>query len=233
MPLVSDTTSQESLAAAASIVRSKEGYVSVLIACAGISGPVTYGIFPSLSSPDKPSISEVQAKLWNVPIQDFTQTLHVNVSGIFYTVVAFLDLLAAANEKFPAPNPKSQVITVSSGAAFVRSEQPMPYAVSKAGAVHMTKQLSTTFAPYKIRFNCICPGWYPSEMTQEAPFIKNPVDPTVEGAISAEVSPLERTGSAEDINGLILFMTSRAGGYLSGSVQLTDGGTVSTIPSSY
>ena len=151
-------------------------------------------------------------------------------------MVAFLDLLDAANKKFPAPHPKSQAIIMASAAGFCRVTMPnfpFAYGVSKAGAVHMMKQLSTTFAPYKIRFNCIAPGWYPSEMTASLPFIKHPEDPTVEGGVSPEVAPLERTGSAEDINSLVLFMASRAGGYLSGSVQVTDGGALSTAPGTY
>ena len=228
VPLVTDTTSQESLAAAASTVRSREGYVSVVIACAGVTGPLT-GL-----PQEKTSIKELQTALWNTPIHEFTQTMNVNVSGVFYTAVAFLDLLDAANQKFPAPHPKSQVITVSSIAGFTRGPGgPIPYCTSKAGAIHMMKQLSTSFAPYKIRFNSIAPGFYPTEMNQNVPFIKNSPDPTVEGGVSAKISPLERIGSAEDINGLILFMISRAGGYLSGSVQITDGGTLSVLPASY
>ena len=232
-PVVADVTSQESLAAAASIVRSKEGYVSAVIACAGAAFEYNDRLFPMRLLPGAVSVSEAQESLWSIPIENFTKTFNLNISGAFYTVVAFLDLLDAANKKFPAPHPKSQAIIVSSSAAFWRANVPYAYAASKAGAVHMTKQLSTTFAPYKIRFNCLCPGWFPTEMTHEAPFLKNSADPFVEGGIPAEVSPLERAGSAEDINGTILFMISRAGGYLSGSVQLTDGGTLSTIPASY
>ena len=148
-------------------------------------------------------------------------------------MVAFLDLLDEANKRFPAPHPKSQAIIVSSIVAYARSGFPYAYSASKAGLVHLTKQLSSSFAPYKIRFNCIAPGWFPSEMTNHLPFIKHPEDPTSEGSVAPEVAPLERTGSDDDINGLILFLASRAGAYVSGSIQLTDGGNLSAVPSSY
>lgn len=56
-----------------------------------------------------------------------------------------------------------------------------------------------------------------------------------EGAkvMEAKNSPAERTGSEEDFAGTILFMASRAGGYLNGMTMLTDGGRVSVLPGTY
>ena len=45
--------------------------------------------------------------------------------------------------------------------------------------------------------------------------------------------PLGRAGTANDMAGLILFLASRAGSYVDGAVQLTDGGRLSLFPSTY
>lgn len=45
--------------------------------------------------------------------------------------------------------------------------------------------------------------------------------------------PLQRVGTKEDMAGAILFLASRAGAYLNGSVTVTDGGRLSVLPSTY
>lgn len=45
--------------------------------------------------------------------------------------------------------------------------------------------------------------------------------------------PQQRFGNEEEMAGTIIYMASRAGGYLNGSVLLVDGGTLSIHPCSY
>jgi NAD(P)-dependent dehydrogenase (short-subunit alcohol dehydrogenase family) len=56
---------------------------------------------------------------------------------------------------------------------------------------------------------------------------------TEEGAFARSWQPAERAGSDDDMAGVILYMTSKAGSFLNGSVLLVDGGKVATIPSTY
>jgi NAD(P)-dependent dehydrogenase (short-subunit alcohol dehydrogenase family) len=56
---------------------------------------------------------------------------------------------------------------------------------------------------------------------------------TEEGAFARSWQPAERAGSDDDMAGIILYMTSKAGSFLNGSVILLDGGKVATIPSTY
>jgi NAD(P)-dependent dehydrogenase (short-subunit alcohol dehydrogenase family) len=54
-----------------------------------------------------------------------------------------------------------------------------------------------------------------------------------DGVFPKNKIPLERVGTEEDMAGAILFLTSRAGAYVTGNVLLTDGGRLSNLPSSY
>lgn len=56
---------------------------------------------------------------------------------------------------------------------------------------------------------------------------------SVGGRFPKSMVPLQRAGSVEDIAGAVLFLTSKAGTYLSSSVIVTDGGRLSVLPSSY
>ena len=50
-------------------------------------------------SPDD-DIKTIQEKLWNSgPPEEFTRTFEVNVTAVYYTTVAFLELLDAGNKR--------------------------------------------------------------------------------------------------------------------------------------
>lgn len=83
---------------------------------------------------------------------------------------------------------------------------------------HLTKTLASTLASKRICVNAICPGVYASRMTAFG--LK-----TNKEGISAAY-PMGRIGTPEDIGGLVLFLTSRAGAHISGTFIETDGGAL-------
>ena len=48
-----------------------------------------------------------------------------------------------------------------------------------------------------------------------------------------EFIPATRYGDVKDMAGAILFLTSRAGGYVNGNILVIDGGRLAVLPSSY
>lgn len=54
-----------------------------------------------------------------------------------------------------------------------------------------------------------------------------------DGILPKDKIPLERVGTEEDMAGAILFLTSKAGAYLTGNVLVIDGGRLSIFPASY
>jgi len=236
-PIVGDVTDKQSLQKIAEQIRKEEGYINLLFANAGISGPNH-----TKDVPDKPTAKDFQKAVFGTDPQDFTQTLHVNTTAVFYTTIAFLDLLDEGNKKRNVPQ-DSQVIVTSSVAGFSRFlASSFAYSASKAAVNHLVKMLSTFFGQngFHIRANLIAPGLYPSEMTQGKTKDMEPLG-GVQGhdafsdAYKAEptVAPAERTGSEEDFAGTILFLASRAGAFLNGETLLTDGGRLSQLPSVY
>lgn len=222
-------TSKDSLASAAATIRNESGYINVLHANSGVVGPSTSKLF---ANGNQPSIKELQEILWAPSMDDFNSAWNVNVTGSFYTAIAFLDLLDAGNKKGNVYQ-KSQIVVTTSIAAYSRSPAAgMAYTASKAAATAMVKQFATCFGAHKIRANAIAPGLYPSEMTASFPFMEGP-DPRVEGGMDAKLVPLARTGTEEDMGGLALFLMSRAGAYVDGCVHVTDGGRIGVQPATY
>ncbi|KAL4733182.1 hypothetical protein BDV11DRAFT_200533 [Aspergillus similis] len=238
IPVTGDVTSRESLQASYNTVASQIDHIDLVVANSGIMGPS-----PNTNNqPDcHPTLSEFRDQLWSIPMEEFTNISHVNVTGAFYTIVAFLPLLEAQNKKRPAPvpstvsPPRPQVIITSSGAGFLRLALPsFSYNLSKAAVTHMVKMLATTLSRYDIRVNGIAPGLYRTNMS--LPFYEShgvTGNGTVDGSFPRELIPVTRSGSEEDMAGIILWMAGAAGGFLNGNIVVSDGGSVSIMPSTY
>jgi NAD(P)-dependent dehydrogenase (short-subunit alcohol dehydrogenase family) len=72
--------------------------------------------------PKEPTAKEFADYYWNnASIQDFTRVFEANVTGVFYTTLAFLKLLDAGNQEGRSiEGVSSQVITISSIGGFRR-----------------------------------------------------------------------------------------------------------------
>ncbi len=157
---------------------------------------------------------------WGAPLEEFPETgwqkvLATNVEGVFHLTVALLgELRAAASAEDPA-----RVINIGSVDGLrAPSVENYSYSASKA-AVHMlTRHLAKRLASEHITVNAIAPGPFESKMMAWALD-----DPQLRSAIEQRV-PLGRIGRPDDVAGLTLFLSSRAGAYLTGAIIPLDGG---------
>ena len=157
IPIECDITTRESLSNAAKQIQEDVGYINLLVANAGIMGPK---IRPPLD-PATCSIDDFVEHAWETPMSEFTRTYEVNITGVYYSVLAFLKLLDKGNKgqnKF-REKVSSQVVAISSIAGHSRLKgASFAYNSSKAGLTHMMKQLSTWCGRWDIRCNVISPG---------------------------------------------------------------------------
>jgi NAD(P)-dependent dehydrogenase (short-subunit alcohol dehydrogenase family) len=155
------------------------------------------------------------ASLEEFPQQGWDKVVHTNVEGVFNLTVALLPALrAAAQLRAPA-----RVINIGSiDGLRTPSLENYSYSASKA-AVHMlTRHLAKRLASEQITVNAIAPGPFESKMMAFALD-----DPQMRESIETSV-PLGRIGRPDDAAGLTLFLASRAGSYLTGTVIPLDGG---------
>jgi len=221
IPLQGDVTSRENLLTVVETIKQQKGFVNLLV---NNSGVMYNNTKPPAPTDD---IKAFQEKLWNAGTpEEFNKTFAINVAGVYYTTVAFLELLHEGNKRFP-DKPTSQVITISSIGGFRRDSKvfSLSYSTSKAAVTHLGKTLANVLKDWHIRSNVIAPGVYPSEMTASL------VDRTK--VVKPDEVPLERYGQPEDMGGLALFLASRAGAYVNGTVHITDGGRLGLFNSTY
>jgi NAD(P)-dependent dehydrogenase (short-subunit alcohol dehydrogenase family) len=91
------------------------------------------------------------------------------------------------------------------------------YCASKGAVVNMTRELALQWARKGIRVNALCPGWFPSEMTEPMQ------DERSQEFIRAN-SPIPRMGEPHELDGAFLLLASPAGTFLTGQSVIVDGG---------
>lgn len=157
VPIEGDITSQESLSRIANQIEEDMGYINLLVANAGIMGPK---IRPPLD-PTTCSLDDFVEHAWNTPMAEFTHTYEVNITGVYYSVLALLKLLDKGNSPTNRfrDGVSSQVVAVSSIAGYSRLKgASFAYNSSKAGLTHLMKHLSTWCGRWNVRCNVIAPG---------------------------------------------------------------------------
>jgi len=156
---------------------------------------------------------------WGAPLEEFPDSgwdrvLGVNVKGVFHLTVKLLPLLRRAATK----DDPARVINIGSiDGLRVPMFDNFSYSASKA-AVHMlTRHLANRLVKENINVNAVAPGLFPSKMTQ---FVFDGLGE--EGA--TQNIPMGRAGRQDDIAGTCIYLSSRAGSFLSGAVIPVDGG---------
>lgn len=154
----------------------------------------------------------------------FSEVLGLNLTAPFVVMQAVLpNLERAATSSDPA-----RVINITSVAALDPGGLPnYSYGASKAGLAMMTRHAARHLAKRNISCNAIAPGLFPSRMSEQFMNFKAG-DPPPPGW----ASPLGgRTGELEDIAGAVIYLSSRAGAWITG-IQLPVSGGAATIKSS-
>lgn len=151
----------------------------------------------------------------DMPLSAWQKVLEVNVTGTF--------LMCQQVARVMMSQGGGRIINIASVAGLrgieARVLDAVGYSASKGAIIAMTHDLAHKWATHNIRVNAIAPGWFPTKMSQ----------PVLEqsGSLLADVIPLRRFGTADDIKGVALFLAARASDYMTGTVLVVDGGTVS------
>jgi 2-deoxy-D-gluconate 3-dehydrogenase len=166
---------------------------------------------------------------WGAPIESFPEVgwdkvMDTNVKGVFFLTQKLLPLL----RKAAAGGAPARVINIGSidglkSAAF----DTFSYGASKAAVHHLTRFLAAHLTKEKILCNAIAPGPYPTWMLSTGVGFGGETE-NADWDQVGRGNPSGRVGTAQDIAGLAIFLSSRAGEYVVGQVIASDGGAVGT-----
>jgi NAD(P)-dependent dehydrogenase (short-subunit alcohol dehydrogenase family) len=114
------------------------------------------------------------------------------------------------------------VINVASVAGMVGAREASAYAASKGGIINLSRSMALDFAPFNVRVNCLCPGMTDTAQGDSVvAHYKPDVDPA---AAKRSWQPLRHVGTPDDVAKAALYMASDDSEFMTGAVQVLDGG---------
>lgn len=109
------------------------------------------------------------------------------------------------------------IINVASILGLRVAGQVAAYAASKAALVQLTKSMALEWARHKIRANALCPGYVETDLNRA--FFESEA-----GKALIRRIPTRRLGTLADLEGPLLFLSSDASAYVTGTTLVADGG---------
>ena len=185
---VSDATDRERLVAEA---LERAGRIDVLVNNAGISYIVG---------------------IEDETLEQFERAMLVNTTAVWHMIKLCVPQMAERGS--------GSIVNVASMLGLVGSTpiKQANYCASKGAVVNMTRELAVQLARKGIRVNSLCPGYFPSEMTESM------VGDEGSERYIRTYSAIPRMGHVHELDGALLLLASAAGSYIPGHALLVDGG---------
>ena len=191
LPIKCDVTSTGDIASAAEKVENEFGRADILVNCAGAS--------------EDAGVLEMTDDQW-----DFT--ISTDLTSVFKVTRAFANIMKKNNY--------GRIINISSMYGLVgNAEIPtIAYHSSKGGVVNFTRAAAAELAKDGITVNCICPGYFYTELT-EAVLKSDAFKKFAESHV-----PMKRYGEEGELNAAAVFLASDEASYVTGVMLPVDGG---------
>ncbi len=141
---------------------------------------------------------------------DWDRTLAVNLKGMF--------LMGQRVGRAMVQEGAGTIINMASTNGLVGERRLAAYNASKAGVILLTKTMAIELAEYRIRVNCVCPGFIATELVGESGGGESFIGDYI-GKI-----PLGRFGRPEEVAGVFAFLASDDSAFMTGEAVVVDGG---------
>ena len=199
IPIACDVTNNESIEAAVNTVEKEFGKCEVIINCAG--GERGTG-----------------TPLQNFDKADWEFTLNLDLTSVFSMTKAFTNLMLKSMEE--GKQTYGRIINIASIYGLVGNTAipTIAYHASKGAVVNFTKGAAAELATKGITVNCICPGYFYTELTTET------LDSEYFQNFAKQSVPMQRYGKEGELNSAAIFLGAEESSYITGQSIAVDGG---------
>ncbi|MEK6892491.1 MAG: 3-oxoacyl-[acyl-carrier-protein] reductase [Nanoarchaeota archaeon] len=144
--------------------------------------------------------------LANMDVSEWKSVIKINLNSVYNVTRNVIPLL----------RPDGRIINISSIVALEGNFGQTNYAASKAGIIGFTKSLAKEVSRNRITVNAVAPGLIETDILKAIPSERKKK--------FADLIPLGRSGTPEDVANLVGFLASDKASYITGEVICVDGG---------
>lgn len=187
--VICDVSKPEDIQQAVAKVHDKYGRIDVLLSVAGVN---------------------IRQPTVKFTPEQYDFVMDINMRGAFFVAQEVGKRMIAQGH--------GSIVNVDSLNTYAPVKNVVPYAVSKAGVLMMTRALAMEWGPKGVRVNTIAPGFILTDLTK-----KLWSDPKMQEWGNWN-TPLGRLGNPDDLVGAAVFLASNAAAFMTGQVMRVDGG---------
>ena len=188
IPIKVDVSKSEDVDAAVRSTLAEFGRIDILVNNAGIAGRTL--------------------PLTDLDESDWDDVIAVNLSGVFLCCKAVIGTMIAQDY--------GRIVNIASIAGKEGNPTMIPYSVSKAGVICLTKALAKEVTEYNIRVNAVSPA------VIETPIMDGMAQSTIDYMVSK--IPLGRIGKPEEVAAVVNFLASDEASFVTGQCYDVSGG---------
>ena len=192
-----DVTDNDSIKSAVAHAETEMGSIDILVNNSGVS---------------------TTQRIQDVAEDDYDFVFNTNVRGAFFVAQEVgKRMLARSRGAAPGSFTGGRIINIASMAGLKVLPQIGVYCMSKAAVVQMTKAMALEWGRFNINVNAICPGYIVTELNEHHWDSEG-------GRKLVNILPRKRLGKPEDLDGLILLLSSEHSNFVNGAVIAADDG---------
>ena len=146
----------------------------------------------------------------DITIDEFNDVMKSQITSTLFGCQVFGDYMLDQG--------KGAIINISSASAGPPLSKAFTYSIAKAGILNLTQNLGREWGTKGVRVNAIRPGFFPTDWNR-----KNFITKGREAAILGH-TPMARYGEVEELIGGVIYLSSDAASFVTGSELTIDGG---------
>lgn len=159
-----------------------------------------------------------EATIEEMSVEDWQHNLSVNLTAPFLLIRAALPYLRQT---------KGNIVNIGSTEGLAANPQHAAYCASKAGLHGLTRSVAVDHGHEGIRCNAVAPGWIDTELNID--MIEKTSDAEAFRSSIANIHPVGRSGSPEEVAALVAFLAAEEAGFITGQVYIVDGGRMTKL----